>query len=134
MKASLLIALMWSNFGFASSFVSLDCKTATPCAHTYQSGLKYCVSSISLSGRIGSRGTEMIYFSPMKIGQDLKLLPQQESVIIKKSASTISFSDENGDNWGELKSDLRGNFVGTITVDQDFEFQVACTNKALGFE
>ncbi|MGE3757116.1 MAG: hypothetical protein AB7H97_05130 [Pseudobdellovibrionaceae bacterium] len=135
-KISLLIGMVAiSSSAFAIEYggiVSLQCIPTNPCQYVTQ-GMKYCVSNVTLSGRAGSRGTETIRYRPANIGHEILLQPQRFTVLIGHSANWLSFQDTTGDQWGQIKTSSGALLVGKITVDQDFEFEVNCQNKALGF-
>lgn len=128
----LLIAI--SLFGFnvlASDFVQLSCVPTEPCQHA-ENGLEFCVTKIEVGGRI--EGTEKIKFRTKDIGRDYNVPTPSYSVQINRNKNHIYFSDETGDQNGLLKPAAGGRYEGRITVDEDFEFEVTCSNKAIGYE
>ncbi|MEK6775201.1 MAG: hypothetical protein AABY64_14770 [Bdellovibrionota bacterium] len=102
----------------------LNCKPAQPCLYA-KSGLNYCVTQFAISVQ-GNRGLEVIHRSPRNITQEIALVPIKNHVVVGYSPGTISFRDQSGDNWGQIKK-LSGQLTGKITVDQDFEFTVICS-------
>lgn len=133
MKSLILISFLLGSYAFAGSAVSLSCVAAQPCLYAGK-GLPHCVSSITVSGRANGMGVEVIGFRPVKIGNEIKLAPQRTQVAIKAVANTIKFYSADGDQHGDLQSVPGGRYAGHITVDQDFEFEVSCLDKSIGFE
>ena len=129
----LVMSFLLGSYAFAGSAVSLSCKATNPCQYAGK-GLAHCIASITVAGRANGMGTEVIGFQPVKFGNTIKLAPQRSAVAIKVVANTIKFSSEDGDQWGDLQSAPGGRYVGHITVDQDFQFEVSCQDKSIGFE
>ncbi len=119
MKKLILILGMIAQLSFGASLLSVNCVPTDPCKVKSK-----CVSKITLIGPVQGFGEEKIYFgSKSKISG-----VQSGGVIIKTSLNKIRFSSADGDQWGELiSSGISSNYVGSIVVDQDFEYKVQCT-------
>ncbi|GEM_PF-4855350 len=133
MKAILILSLLVSIVSFGRTMVSLDCTTPTPCKFD-RKGLQGCVSKITLSGRPNSDGEFTYYTRPSNIALEVMPRPVKQTVFIRTGVNKIEFASNDGDQWGRLQSSLGGRYDGTVTIDQDFEFQVSCSDKAIGFE
>lgn len=133
-KTILLLLLSSSAFAVGPrGSVYLQCKPKNPCQYA-SGGTQNCVSKIEISGTAGGSGTETIHYRSADVTREILLVPQQVSVQIRSDGTRLSFYDQTGDQFGSLNLTQGASYQGAITVDQDFEFQVSCQNKAFGYE
>jgi hypothetical protein len=133
MKMFILLSAFFATQAFANGSVHLECIPKQPCLYVSR-GLNHCLTHVALNGRVGSFGIETLSFRPANPATEVMQAPQTFTVMIGASANRLSFRDRDGEQWGALVAGNGGIIYGTVTVDEDFPFQVTCRNKAIGFE
>ncbi|MFL5812725.1 MAG: hypothetical protein ACJ763_04040 [Bdellovibrionia bacterium] len=133
MKMFILLSAFFATQAFANGNVHLECIPKQPCLYASR-GLNHCLTQVALNGKVGSFGIETLSFRPVNPATEVMQAPQTYTIMIGASANKLSFRDRDGEQWGTLVAGNSGIIYGTVTVDEDFQFQVMCRNKAIGFE
>lgn len=117
--------------------IALKCIPSNPCEYVKSSQNErgsVCVKSIEINGRIGGDAVETIHYRHLNFTFNVAYVPDEHEVSVNLQKGLITFQDETGDQNGELQAVAGGKYKGTITVDQDFAYDVTCTDKAIGYE
>ncbi len=138
MKYTSILLIFLVPFFLQARVGPLECTTSASCKYADSFSPKKCVSKINLYFDSTGQGTEVISYTPARLGAEIFLKGDNYPVVSKveliKGKTVVTFQDQTGDQWGQLASDGYGNFIGNITVDQDFPFNVTCLDKSIGFE
>lgn len=129
MKYAFVFINLFTIATFAKS-VSLECIPTSPCLYA-TTGLDVCVTKISVYASTAGFGTEVIQVRPVKPEHEVLLKSRAYKIETENIKRSFRFQDESGDQFGTLTARVGGGYKGTITVDQDFEFQVKCVYKIL---
>jgi hypothetical protein len=128
MKKLILLSVIFSTQAFAQGNVHLECRPKQPCLYAAR-GLNSCLDKVDLNGVAGGHGTETVWLRQADPRIEVMLVPQKYNVVIGLSANKLSFNDRDGEQWGSLLAG-GGAIHGTVTVDEDFQFQVTCRKVA----
>jgi len=120
LKKLTVILVMIAQLSFGASQLSVNCIPIDPCK-----GKSRCIQKITLVGPVRGFGQEKIYFGTKSRTSGV----QTTSIFINTGFNKIRFNSADGDQWGELVSNgISSNYVGSIVVDQDFEYKVQCVS------
>lgn len=111
------VFILVSNTTFA---LELNCVTTQPCLH--ESQLNYCLKGAKYF-KINEKGAE--------ISTTNKKLLKLKEIKMSKDRSEIIISDMIdgqyiGENYIHLKRNRIGDYTGTLTLEEDFEFKIVC--------
>ncbi len=132
MKFAFVFINLFTIGTFADS-VNIQCIPIQPCLYATE-GLDVCVAKVSIYGSANGNGTEVIEVRPITPEHEILLSAKTYEIAFQSPKDQFHFQDESGDQFGRLESEVGGTYVGSITVDQDFEFQVTCTDKSITLE
>ncbi len=122
-----------SSISQARPVFALKCTPKARCAYSSSADLGYCVQKLAVYGSQGSsEGSLIITPSPANPASEILLSPIEIHVNVTKRGTTLTFRDAEGENWGKLNGNIQAE--GTITLDEDFEFEVTCYDESIGYE
>ena len=138
MKAFFLVASTFFSTAIFGANVKLECRPV---------GGKFCVDSGQQSQacykdiRIEKQGNQQgfleyrlqptfheIFVSPTRVNEDFNH-DLFDTTKMSENVRGIRFSLEDGDVWGQLLLTSSGDYVGEITIEEDFGIIVLCTQK-----
>lgn len=126
MKSLLLMSLLFmATQSQAQTNLHLRCfpSNQKACANAYAMNDK-CIDFIEIDV---FTGVETINYRAENIGTEVKFVADVYPISTWFSKGILTFADETGDQNGTLKGKNNDHYTGSITVDQDFEYQVRCT-------
>lgn len=134
--AVVLAASLFSTLSFAAPAPNMTCEVSEPCQYSDSSDLGYCLNgSFSIREDINSEGKmeTMAVVGAQNDDPTSEVLRIAAMIPVSwqgtgGSSSLVSGNTDHGDTWIQVRGNHnKAVFKGTLTMEQDFGFEVACS-------
>lgn len=102
---------------------ALGCVVSSPCKYKSSDNLGYCIAGLSLKQSGSSVDLTLMRGSKSKYQRTVN----SEAGDLKGETVDVQFND--GEDWVSLQKQSEKRYEGTLTLEQDFGFQIACQGK-----